>query len=267
MVIPMKMKPILLLAIVFLTVKNFSAQQKPIVVDTTRRTIGQPEIHEITACEALNSNLGTDDFDLDRVNNCDDNCIFDKNKDQKDKDKNGVGDACEWRKREEEEWERTGRQQRLTATEPVDLVTLVARSTDIILARFDTEAGQSEPGKLGGTVLVSVVDRLKGKGSQIFQIYKGGMWVHIVDPAPKELAGTLLVFLKNGKVRAWKRPHVFSAQMYNGQPYVETYYFGFDLVDPKYGVLGVSPERLVRLKEIIASEKTNPKPTTAQRPD
>src|SRR5688572_14655073 len=89
-------------------------------VNTTPRPDPADPYHEQTGCDMLNGGLGTIDFDADGIENCVDNCLFDRNKDQKDKDKNGVGDACEWRKRADEEWERIGRLQRTTATEPVD---------------------------------------------------------------------------------------------------------------------------------------------------
>jgi hypothetical protein len=76
------------------------------------------------------------------------------------------------------------------------------------------------------------------------------------DRGPRELVGVgeLLIFLKDGRIRQWVEPRVFSVEIVDGKPYTETHYFGYKLTDIKFGVLGVSPGRLRQLKQIISSQ-------------
>ena len=214
--------------------------------------VDKPEVG-ITLCEFLNGGLGTSDFGLDGVENCPDNCVFDPNKNQKDKDRNGVGDACEWRRRADEEWERIGRDQRHTATEPADLERLAARSSNILVVRFVKGIRAPEDNfRLGGHYQVEIVKEIKGKARRIpVSVYRG-IWVEVPDRAYRELFTDteLLVFLKNGKLRGWKEPHTWTNTP-GGKPYTETRYFGYELADLKYGVLGVSESRVKKLEEIV----------------
>ncbi len=52
-------------------------------------------VREDTADEALDAMLGTLDWDCDGICNVNDNCIFVYNPDQKDKNGDGKGDACD----------------------------------------------------------------------------------------------------------------------------------------------------------------------------
>lgn len=52
-------------------------------------------VRELTAEDALNSGLGTRDWDCDGICNIKDNCIFVYNPDQKDRNGDGKGDACD----------------------------------------------------------------------------------------------------------------------------------------------------------------------------
>ena len=228
--------------------------QNPVVDIIQNPILDYPK--EPSFCDYLNGGLGTTDFDGDGVNNCEDNCVFDRNKNQKDKNKNGVGDVCEWRERAREEWESVGERQRRTATEPVDLESLVRKSTTVLLVRF-TDSTREREGTLDTYLQAQVVREIKGRARRIpISVYRG-IWVFIPDKGPDELGGDfdLLVFLKNGKVRRWERPHTWSAEMVNGKPYTETHYFRYELADPKYGVLGVSAERLKELEDIVQRQK------------
>ena len=213
-------------------------------------------IKEPNFCDYLNGGLGNTDQDNDGVNNCNDNCVFDRNKNQKDKDKNGVGDACEWRERAREEWERIGQRQRRTATEPVDLERLVRNSSNVLLVRF-TYGTRDREDRLDAYLQAQIVKEIKGKARRIpISVYRG-IWIFVPDSGPDELIGDfdLLVFLQNGKVRRWGRPHSWSAEMVNGKPYTETHFFGYELAHPKYGVLGVSSARIKDLEEIVRRQK------------
>ena len=249
----MNPKSITYVIFVLLFCTSLFAQQPEAKIEVTRPRVPDLEIiHELTACEYLNGSLGTNDFDLDGIDNCDDNCIFDRNKNQKDTNKNGVGDACEWRARRDEEWEKTGRQQRLTATEPVNLARLVSRSSAIFLAKVSEGFSPDFPHILGGWGGIEILRQLKGRPVN-YQTKERGPWVYFPDGGPKEIVGSeILLFLKNGRIRQWKPPHVYSGDpLPDGSPYIEKHYFGYELADKKFGVLGVSKERLQQLEKII----------------
>ena len=222
------------------------------MASTGQVVVNKPAVG-MTICEFRNGGLGSSDLDLDGVENCDDNCLFDPNKNQKDKDKNGVGDACEWRKRADEEWERIGRDQRRTATEPADLERLAARSSNILVVRFVKGIRAPEDNfRLGGHYQVEIAKEIKGKARRIpVSVYRG-IWVEVPDRAYRELFTDteLLVFLKNGKLRGWKETHTWTHTP-DEKPYTETRYFGYELADLKYGVLGVTETRVKKLEEIV----------------
>lgn len=229
--------------------------QEPVITVTPPPAEDFYSVKEPGACDYLDGGLGTIDFDLDGIRNCDDNCIFDRNKNQRDKDKDGTGDACEWRKRAEDEWEKTGRIQRQTATEPIDLAKLVSRSTDIFLARVRHISLKQH--QLGGFGVLEITRRFKGDPVPNVAGFGGGPWVYFPDDGPRELVGVgeLLFFLYDGRIRKWEEPRVFSADVLNGKPYTETHYFGYKLADLKFGVFGVSPDRLRQLEQIISSQR------------
>jgi len=211
---------------------------------------------ELNHCDYLNGGLGTTDLDRDGIDNCVDNCIFDSNKDQKDKNKNGIGDACEWREEAEREWERIGAQHRRTATEPVDLSKLVRSSTNILVAKLVYGSQDGETGHpLDRYVQVQIVRELKGKATRVPTSVYRDIWVHIPHNGPRELSGELLFFLKYGKVRLWKFPRTWTNTP-DGKPYTETHYYGYELTELKYGVLGISDRRLKQLQEIISRKKS-----------
>src|SRR5262245_46357406 len=103
---------------------------------------------EMTLCQIMNGSLGSADVDVDGIENCKDNCIFDPKSDQKDSDGNGIGDVCEWRERKRKEWEETGRELRRQACEPVNLRNLIANSSDVVLARFTDDRWRETDGTL-----------------------------------------------------------------------------------------------------------------------
>jgi hypothetical protein len=78
----------------------------------------------------------------------------------------------------------------------------------------------------------------------------------VPDVARRELFvdSDLIIFLKNGKLRRWKEPLVFSGDAVNGKVPVETLYYGYELADLKFGILGVSDSRLKELQTIIERE-------------
>lgn len=212
---------------------------------------------EMSICDFLNGGLGTVDWDSDGIDNCKDNCLFDRNKDQKDKDNNGVGDACEWRKRADEEWERTGRQRRLTATEPANLAQLVKRSSNVLVVRFVGGGVPQDNFSLSSHRQVAIVRELKGKAKRIPVSIFRGIWVWVPDQAGREVFvdKDLLIFLKNGKLRHWKEPLVFGGDAVNGKIPIETMYYGYELTDRKFGILGVSESRLEELEALIARKR------------
>jgi len=164
-------------------------------------------------------------------------------------------DGASWldrRERADEEWDRIGQRQRRTASEPADLEKLARNSTNILLVRFIPEQDDLDEYGLGRHSQVEVIRQLKGKARRIpISVYRG-IWVRIPDHGPRELYGDfeILVFLKNGKLHRWKRPHTWTNTP-TGKPYTETHYFGYELTDIKYGVLGVSEARLKQLEEIV----------------
>lgn len=56
---------------------------------------GDPPLDEISALDMLDLLVGSKDLDCDGIPNGDDNCFLIYNPNQKDKNKNGIGDACE----------------------------------------------------------------------------------------------------------------------------------------------------------------------------
>jgi hypothetical protein len=235
---------------------RLEAQNKDekIEITATSDRVWVPE-RELDACDYLNGGLGTRDFDADGVENCVDNCIFDPNKNQKDKDKDGIGDACEARKRADEWWDKVGQNQRRTATEPVDLKRLVNRSSEIVLATRTEGIFPDPPNSLGGWIRIKVVKQFKGASLPKYPTIDGVVWVYIPDGGPQELMGELLYFLDKGRLRAWPTPQVYGSNQVSSQPYVETHYFAHRFTDRKYGVLGVSPERLRLIEQIVLQEK------------
>lgn len=55
----------------------------------------RPDYDEPTFARRLNSALGSPDIDCDGAKNSEDNCLFTYNPNQKDSNKNGIGDVCE----------------------------------------------------------------------------------------------------------------------------------------------------------------------------
>ena len=184
---------------------------------------------ELTFCDVVNGGLGSIDADSDGIQNCKDNCLLDSNADQKDSDGNGIGDACEWRERKWKEWDEIGRELRRQAREPVDLRYLIARSSDVVLARFTQDRWLPKGPGHGLVVRVEVVRRFKDSTRPRYQPSEQSMWVFVPDGGPPELMGELLLFLRNDKAKKWK-----------------------ELADLKYGVLGVSPDRLAEIEKIIS---------------
>jgi hypothetical protein len=255
--------PTFLLLFLAFDVSNYGqksgASVNPPSPPTSTWTIMEPELD---ACDFLNGALGSADIDGDGVENCVDNCLFDPNKNQKDKNKDSVGDACEWRKRAEDEWQRTGQKQRRAASEPVDLRHLVKSSSVIVWATVHEGMSRDESGNsLGGWGRLNIIRQFKGKTLPEYPTVDGGIWVHFPDRGgPREFAavGGLLYFLKDGKLIKWKEPQVYGGNIHNGKAYIETQYFGYQLADPKYGVLGVSEERLRLLEEIVKAPRRAP---------
>jgi hypothetical protein len=132
-------------------------------------------------CEALNGGLGSVDYDKDGIENCKDNCVLDANPTQSDRNRNGIGDACEWRERKRKRWEASGRELRRQAREPVDLAKLIAKSSDVVLARMK---GFSWVEKGGGVAEVEVIHRFKDSTHSSQQQYVRPMWVFVPKGGP-----------------------------------------------------------------------------------
>ena len=84
------------------------------------------------------------------------------------------------------------------------------------------------------------------------------MWIHIPDGGAEELVGDLLLLLKNTESRTWVKPKIYPAPLRAGAFPDEYKYFRYDLVDPNYGVLGISTERIAKVEEIITAQKKKP---------
>jgi hypothetical protein len=199
----------------------------------------------VTVCDYLNGALGSVDYDRDGVENCRDNCPLDSNADQKDSDVDGVGDACA---RQRKEWEGSRRELRRQAREAVDLPKLIARSSDVVLGRL-TGFGWLEDG--GRVAEVEVIRRFKDSTDPRYQQYARPMWVFVPEGGPPELAGELLLFLKNDKARGWKNPAVWPEPLRPGVAPEGLKYFRYELADLRHGVLGVSTRRLIEIQKII----------------
>ena len=212
---------------------------------------GQQE-PELTACDALNSGLGSVDVDRDGIKNCDDNCIFDANPKQKDSDHDGIGDACELREQRRKEWEESGRELRRLAREPVNLSRLVNRSSDIVLGKLN---GCSWLEEKGCVAKIEVIRRFKDSTNPNYQQYERPMWIFVPDGGAVELVGELLLLLKNTKSQSWVKPDIYPSPLKIGVFPNEYKYFRYELIEPNYGVLGVSQERLTKIEEIIKARK------------
>ena len=208
---------------------------------------------EMSACDLLNSGLGSVDIDLDGIENCKDNCVLDANHDQKDSDGNGIGDACEWRERKRKEWEESGRELRRQAREPVDLPNLIANSSDVVLGRL-TEDRWREPGA-GLVIRVDVIRRFKDSTNSQYQSYERPMWIIVPDRGPLELVGELLLFLTNDKARKWTGPAEWPEPLRPGRAPDAMKYFRYKLTDLKYGVLGVSADRMAQIEKTVKDQR------------
>lgn len=207
---------------------------------------------ELTACDALNGGVGSVDIDRDGVKNCDDNCIFDANPKQKDSDRDGIGDACELREQRRKKWENSGRELRRQAREPVNLAQLVSRSSDVVLGRLN---GCSWIEEKGCVAKVKVIRRFKDSTNPNYQQYERPMWIFVPNGGAVELVGELLLLLKNTKAKNWVKSDIYPLPQKAGVLPDEYKYFRYELVEPNYGVLGVSQERLTKIEEIIKARK------------
>ena len=227
------------IAVAFILLPQLSAQQR-----------------EQTACEILNGGLGSVDYDQDGIENCKDNCVLDANPRQTDRNRNGIGDACEWRERQRTRWEESGRERRRQALESVDLSKLIAKSSDVVLGRLK---GFSWVEKDGGVAEVEVIHRFKDSTDPNQQQYVRPMWVFVPKGGPPELDGELLLFLKNDKAGEWRKPAVWPEPLRSGTALEGLKYFRYELADFKYGVLGVSPKRLIEIRKIIDAQHSLPR--------
>ena len=206
---------------------------------------------EMSACDLLNGGLGSVDVDRDGIENCKDNCVFDANHDQRDSDGNGTGDVCEWRERQRKEWEESGRELRRQAREPVDLRQLISNSSDVVLGRLTEERWRDSAMRL--IIKVEVIRRFKDSTNPRYRRFDRPMWIVVPDGGPLELVDELLLFLRNDKARQWKKPAVWPEPIRPAAP-AAMKYFRYKLTDLKYGVLGVSPERLSQIEKTIKAQ-------------
>ena len=206
----------------------------------------------------LNGALGGSDFDGDGIENDKDNCPLDYNPDQKDSNHDGVGDACEWRVTQRREWEATGRKQRETATEPADLHALALAATDIVLGRMTRDVSMSGRPPHRVTVRVEALRRFKDSTAPDQQGVERPLWLTLGDHAPMEITGTVLLFLRSDAARTWKKPAEWPEKPLPGVALEAQRYFTYELADEKYGVLGVSEERLGALEKELGLQKKAP---------
>jgi uncharacterized repeat protein (TIGR01451 family) len=204
--------------------------------------------------QVLDGGLGSVDVDGDGVRNIVDNCVFDRNPDQADSNGDGIGDACEWREQQRHLWEASGREQRRLTSEPVDLPALCAASTDIVLARFtDKRYIEVKPSKVL-IVEVEAIRRFKDSTAAEYQRYSRPMWILVPDGGPAELDGELLLFLRNDKAKEWKKPDEYPSRLVPDAWPEEMKYFRYELAHPRYGVLGVSSERLIEIEKMVQKQ-------------
>ena len=105
----------------------------------------------------------------------------------------------------------------------------------------------------GGVAKVEIIQRFKDSTDATQQQYVRPMWVFVPKGGPPELVGELLLFLKNPKAKEWRRPEIWPEPEHPGA--VEAFkYFRYELADFKYGVLGVSPNRLIEIQKIIDAQ-------------
>jgi hypothetical protein len=211
---------------------------------------------EMTLCDVVNASLGSVDYDKDGVENCKDNCVLDANPRQGDRNRNGIGDACEWRERQRIRWEKSGRELRRQAREPADLSKLIAKSSDVVLARMN---GFSWVENGGGVAEVEVIHRFKDSTDRSQQQYVRPMWVFVPKGGPRELMGELLLFLTNKNARQWRKPEVWPEPLRPGLFPEGLKYFRYELADFRYGVLGVSSKRLREIQKIIDAKHNEPR--------
>jgi len=217
---------------------------------------GPGQQREQTACDLLNGALGSVDYDHDGVENCKDNCPLDANPDQKDTDGNGIGDVCEWREKQRKEWEESGRELRKQAREPADISELVSASSDIVLGRLTDNRWLEDKGLV---IEVEVIRRFKDSTDPHYQQYVRPMWLFVPGHRPLELVGELLLFLKNNKAKEWRKPVIWPEPLRPGVASEALKYFRYELAHPQYGVLGISPGRLVEVERIIKGKTVAPR--------
>jgi thrombospondin type 3 repeat protein len=212
---------------------------------------------EMSACDVLNAGLGSLDVDRDGLENCKDNCMFDANPDQKDTDRNGIGDVCEWREQQRKAWEESGRELRRQAREPVDLSQLIAKSSDVALGRLTNERWRTEDGIL--VIKVEVIRRFKDSTDLRYQRYERPMWILVPYGGPLELVDELLLFLRNEKAKEWRKPAIWPEPLRVGSAPEAMSYFSYELSDLKYGVLGVSSARVDQIERIVKAQTPAPR--------